>query len=330
MRPVFPATPTKALSLCLLLLAGVSATVGTGCQGPNPDPHLYAIGAFDPEDLGETPRQLYRIDPATGAATVIATDLQGEPGGLAGAPDGRLLAIDTDGFGPEANSQLLEIDRATGAFTPIGAPVPGGTFGFDIMADGRGFTIPLPSTGGVPQLHQVDLTTGAFTAIGPPDAIEEAFVSQLGLEAGGVVFINNLGSVGDTLYAAARYNGNRNLIAIDPDTGAATIIGEPNELGPLGAGVGLSGLDTTGDGHFDTLYGIRNYDADFNVIGEIGIFDLESGGFTVLGGNEGNVFSGLAAFPASPVGCRLWPFTRPAKELPFHDKGLLQWWLEKQ
>ena len=144
---------TRHSLLMVLVIAGLSPLFFTGCHHEIPDTYLYAIGAFDPEDLGETPRQLYRIDPTTGIATIIATELQGEPAGLAGTPDGRLLGIDTDAFGPDANSILLEIDLDTGAFTQIGTPVAGGTFGFDILADGRGFTIPLANAGGVPQLQ---------------------------------------------------------------------------------------------------------------------------------------------------------------------------------
>lgn len=113
----------KTHSCLTLFLVGVLGQTLSGCHCALPDSSLYAVGAFDPEDLGEAPRQLYRVDPATGIAKVIADNLQGEPAGLAGSPDGRLLALDTDGFDQDARSQLLEIDRTTGEFSPIGASV---------------------------------------------------------------------------------------------------------------------------------------------------------------------------------------------------------------
>ncbi len=239
---------------------------------------------------------------------------QGAWAGLASTPDGRLL-----GF---ASGQLAELHVPTQSVTPIGGPSNVNATGFDILEDGRGFIVPFDSEFDTQQLHQLDLTTGQATPLGSPKAVQEAIEAVLGQPMGNVYasgpFIIGLGSAGGTIYGADLVT--LSLIALSPNTGVASVVGSLGAIGsvqhPSGQGryfgfAGLTGVDTSGDGLFDTLYMCVNYydptpgvPGDTQAIGGIARVNLTDGTWTMVGENPGHIFYGLAAVP-EPAGMLL-------------------------
>ena len=257
---------------------------------------IYATGQLLTAS-GTRENRLYSIDPLTGVAVSDSPNLSIVPAGLAGTPDGRLL-----GF---SSGQLGTLAPGSGTFTPIGTSSTINSTGFDITADGRGFLVGLS---GVPQLYGVNVATGATSAVGTPGALGSGIDSAFGLTAGtSQPFIIGLGSVGSTLYGIDLETGLTNLVAIDPATGVARPIGTRNALGDFGGGrysgfSSLTGVDTTGDGQFDALYGGVNFDSlspnPQNRIGGVGRFDLTTGTFSLVGTNPGLIFFGMGSSPA--------------------------------
>lgn len=249
---------------------------------------------------GTRENRVYAINPATGAATPTSPPLSSDPLGLAGTPDGRLLGY--------SGGQLGQLDPGSGAFSAIGAPSNINSTGFDITADGRGFLVGLS---GVPQLYGVNIATGAAAPVGTPGALGAGIDAAFGLTPGtSQPFIIGLGSVGGTLYGVDLETGITNLVAIDPATGAARPIGARNALGGFGGGrysgfSALTGVDTTGSGRFDALYGNVNFDSlspnPQNRIGGVARFDLTTGTFSLAGTNPGLIFFGFGSSPAAPV-----------------------------
>jgi len=260
---------------------------------------IYASGQFLTAS-GTRENRIYAVNPATGAATPTSPLLPNDPPGLAGTPDGRLLGY--------SGGQLGQLDPGRGAFSPIGPPSNINSTGFDITADGRGFLVGLS---GVPQLYGVNIMTGAASAVGAPGALGAGIDAAFGLTPGtSKPFIIGLGSVGGTLYGVDLETGMTNLVAIDPTTGAARPIGARNALGDFGGGrysgfSALTGVDTTGSGRFDALYGSVNFDAlspnPQNRIGGVARFDLTTGTFSLAGANPGLIFFGFGSSPAAPV-----------------------------
>ncbi|MBX3747153.1 MAG: choice-of-anchor M domain-containing protein [Verrucomicrobiae bacterium] len=273
---------------------------------------LYAMGGYDPEDTGMVPHRIYELDPVTGKATPLTGSFGPEPAGLAATADGRILALNVEHHHhhgeepPPAESALVEIDPYTGFLTKL-ATVPVEAYGFDILPDGRAFTIPLASEGTFVQLHLVNLETGAAVPVGSASAINEAFAAAFGSEPASNTRATQLASVGDHLYAAVRHGTLANLVRMDPDTGAATVMGAANAVNTSGGGAyfgipGLSGRDSNGDGQFDELYGVLNYhdhDGDPEtypqVVGALIRFNLNDGTWSIVGTNPGLLFSGLAS-----------------------------------
>ncbi len=233
---------------------------------------------------------------------------QGAWAGLASTPDGRLL-----GF---ASAQLAQLDLATQTVTPIGGPSNVNATGFDVLStDGRGFVVPFDSNFETQQLHQLDLTTGQATPIGSPKAVQEAIEAVLGQPMGNVYnggpFIIGLGSVGNTIYGVDLVT--YSLIGLSPNDGSAFVVGALGAVGsvahPSGQGryfgfAGLTGVDQSNDGIFDTLYMVVNYydptpgvPGDTQAIGGIAQVNLSDGTWTMVGTNPGHIFYGLAAVP---------------------------------
>jgi DNA-binding beta-propeller fold protein YncE len=127
---------------------------------------LYGIQDFGPSF---NQRNLFRLDPNTGAATVIGSmDSQGDYSALAFNAAGTLFAIDTSG----PNSRLHIVDPNTGMIT--------GTTSMNVSLGGAaGLTFnPLTGTAfvadggaaGMNKLYTLDISTGLLTLIGPTGA----------------------------------------------------------------------------------------------------------------------------------------------------------------
>jgi sugar lactone lactonase YvrE len=95
--------------------------------GYGADGSLYVDTDYNPSGVkNKTSGTIWRLDPATGAVTVVATNL-GRPRGFAGLPDGRLMLADYQ------NARVRLLDPMTGAVSDLaGDPACPG------MADGQG------------------------------------------------------------------------------------------------------------------------------------------------------------------------------------------------
>lgn len=111
-------------------------------------------------DAPKNPVRLYRVDPVTGAATLVGDQGQ-EVTGLAGSVAGLF------GLGGDGRSNLVRVDPVTGATAPIGslgtvAPRDGG---LDFDADGVLWGIEDAGLRDPSRIFTVDLETGAATVV---------------------------------------------------------------------------------------------------------------------------------------------------------------------
>lgn len=178
-----------------------------------------------------------RIDPTTGAATVLGTPIPGESlTGVALLNDGRVVASTATFAGP---SRLIEIDPETGALiAEIGAFVANGNpiVLHDLTADPQtgslyGIAVGSSRGSGGPTdsnaLFEIDPTTGQGTFIGTPGGTLGGFLA--------IAFLN--GSIRAVPTEAPV------IYTIDPDTGAnvGSVTGSGD--GALGLAVLSSGDD---------------------------------------------------------------------------------------
>lgn len=168
-------------------------------------------------------RKLYTISPATGAAALVATirGAEGVINGLGYDPWARVL------YGVvQATGQLVSIDPATGVATALGVPAGGRIGGLEYDPRSRKL-FGIDDGGAESVLVVLSVAGGPATAIGP-----------LGR---GITDCNGLGVTDDgwlyTINAATR-----ELLRIDPATGAATTVGPTG--GVFGAGYGLAAVLT--------------------------------------------------------------------------------------
>ncbi len=241
---------------------------------------------------------IYRIDTDTGVATRVSAVADSfPPAALAGAPDGTLF-----GF---SGGQLGTMDIPSASFEAFGPDLGFIATGFDITSDGLGFLAPFNDDFDTQQLAQIDLATGTFALLGSESEIGDAIDDALGRALGtSSPFLIGLGSVGDTLYGVDIDSGS--LIGLDAQTGEAFVVGTPGilESSPLSGFAAMTGVDEDLDGVFDTLYGAVNFldddgdpDTPVQRLGGLARFDLTTGGFDLVGTNEGLIFFGFGANP---------------------------------
>jgi hypothetical protein len=177
--------------------------------------------AFAPNGqlYGTSPFDLYRIDTATAAPTLIGR-LEGSVGNtitsLVFAPDGTLYG---------ANNTLLTIDITTGVTTLLGNTGTSYNAGDLAFVDGQLYTASYAYfTGTSSDLFRVDVKTGAGTRIGSTEAGDEE-MSGLATDGNG------------TLYGIA----GTEVFTIDTSTGLATVLGSYDKQG-LGTVFGATAL----------------------------------------------------------------------------------------
>lgn len=286
---------TRALRLGAALLV---IAAGTAAQASTV---LYAVGqAFASGHGHDVGNFLWSIDITNGEATQIGPVSTGISG-LGMAPDGTLYG--------RSGLDLYTVDRSNATLDLIGSAPSGSATSLEIMPDGRGFVLPFNADFETNQLHTLDLTTGAQVPVGSAtsilDAIDLAFPNR-DMTYG--PFVISLGNVGDYLYGMDLETNT--LIEIDPDTGDAEAKGDFDAArmetadGYWSGFAGLTGADRDGDGINDTLYGIANYYYDYTTStssarGAIGVYDLETSAWTLVGENEDVIFYSLASGDAT-------------------------------
>lgn len=288
---------SRSLGACGLLLglscAGLSSAdaaviIASGRNLSNPN---YPTGAY-----------YYSIDTVTGTATPISGLLPAN--GAAGlAWSGNQLV------GTNAGTHGT-INPVTGVFTASGTTNGFNLSGYEVLG-GSGYSVPFLGTDR--RLHQIDFTTSTAIGIGIGNPIGMSMDVFYGNAAGtNTPSIASLGSVGGTLYGVNSGAGKYNLIALNPLTGNATIIGAPNAVATSGnAGArydgfsAMTGVDENGDGVYDSLYGNVNfYDPDGLTgsapdqnFGGVVRYNLTDGTWNLVGSNSGVIFLGFASVP---------------------------------
>ena len=260
--------------------------------------YLYASGQLliegEPGHDDVRENRIFKIDVLTGKATAVSPLFDGAtPAALAGRRKNgqpELLGI--------RSGRLGKVNISEGTFLPIGDPIGMNSTGFDILADGRGYIVPFVGSQ-TPQLFSIDLETAMATPIGSSTAIGDAIDAALGNNPGTTQpFVISLGSVGSTLYGVdLRTN---TLIALDPETGTASVVGQVGAVGSSQGGgysgcAALTGVDTNGDGAFDSLYGVVNFAPGGERLGGIARYDLNDGTWSLVGTNPGMIFFGMGS-----------------------------------
>ncbi|MGH9033426.1 MAG: DUF6923 family protein [Acidimicrobiia bacterium] len=214
---LYGATGQQAVSDLLVLdpatgaLADTVGPMGHGFSGLafNPvDGQLYGATTFDGT---ATARLLVRVDPATGAVTVIGPFGVDAIADLAFAPDGTLY-----GWVEPGSDDLATIDLATGAATIVGDSGLD-TFGGGLEYDAASDRLLLAGNGSNGELHALDPATGAATVVSTLDDPGGDAVSALAFGCDGTLFGVLLEQ--DTSDRLSR------LATIAPDSGAVTAVG---------------------------------------------------------------------------------------------------------
>jgi streptogramin lyase len=181
-------------------LAVVLAT-GTplGCKGPSGPSEARTSVIYATAEQGSV---LVRIDPATGAATVVGPLNVSGAFAMAKRSDNVLFTITDSGFTPNPNARAATVDRRTG-----GATVFGQEFGEYLRMMGLAFGRDGTLYGSSPitqALYRIDLPSGRPVKIGP---FGVNGVMDLAVDAGGGLWANTTTAV----------------YRVTPDTGAATL-----------------------------------------------------------------------------------------------------------
>ncbi len=208
-RPVFAGMAALTMHL--------SAT--TACAAPAKA--LYAVGPFYEEN------RVYRLDTATGEASLVGTSGQNMLAGLSANADGRLLATRAS---DHRELYLYEIDTATGLASPRSGNMPPAILyegAFAIDADtGHAYVTAMHD------LYQVNLANGDINRLGA--------LTFDGSPLGEFANIDGLEFRASQLYAIVSVGDpdlNNHLVTIDPETLAIA------DIGPTGLNLtGTAGL----------------------------------------------------------------------------------------
>ena len=201
----------------------------------------------DPDTMGGNESKVIRVDPATGARTMVSANTA-PPGGpdlanpwaVALEADGGIVVADGAAFGFQG--AVIRIDPVTGERTTVsanGAPAGGPNFGepgaVAVEADGN-ILVADDSLGG--RVIRVDPATGERTTVSannaPPGGPDFSNPFGLALEADGDILVTDYDAFG----------GGGGVIRVDPATGARTLVsangappGGPEFVNPFGVAV---------------------------------------------------------------------------------------------
>ncbi|HLQ39157.1 MAG TPA: hypothetical protein VK348_15210 [Planctomycetota bacterium] len=235
------------------------------------------LAAQAPTLIGLAPNvgtDIYRIETSPFSAAVVSTSPIAQLSGLDVQP-GTGVLFASGGFG--SNGDLFTLDPATGTTTrvgPTGFPaVPGLAFTPDGVLFGTAQVVAQVADG----LIRIDPSTGAATAVGP--------------FGGGIYSLDAIASDPQTgvLYGVSPFLNPADLVVIDANTGAATVLGQLTDANnnPAQRIVGLT-IDCAG-----RAYG--TYGSGFAVGGALLAIDLAARRFTVLGQVRGGAIPDIVA-----------------------------------
>jgi hypothetical protein len=178
---------------------GASGFTSVGAMARDSSGTVYAIA-----DSAPGASQLVRINPATGAGTAVSTIALGDIQGAAfDAADVLYVVVSAPTLVGGGGSDLWTVDVLSGAATYVGYTASRDALQGLAFGGGKLYAWDL----GYPGLTVVDTATAAATPVGPPTALSSNVTSL------------HFGTTG-TLYGAGK-----ELHALDPATGVATLIG---------------------------------------------------------------------------------------------------------
>ncbi len=228
----------------LSALVAVDRATGTGTVlGPTcvqglsalaiaPDGTIYAVESGPPTSPAS---RLYTLDAATGAATLVGTIGLSYLVGLSFDPAGTLYGVVAP-IPPLTARRIYAISTTTAAPTLV-ADLDENVAALAFAADGTPYVAYDPAGGGNDRLGTLDLATGDVTEIG---STGQAVLASLSFHADG------------TLYGGRGTNA-RNLLTVDPDSGAATVVGEVGPAFDAVSAFEAANLDRDGDGVRDAF-----------------------------------------------------------------------------
>ena len=256
-----PATRLSATSLAPTLIAWLLASTAL--------PTLALPIGYTAWDVGGNDK-LLRIDLATGAGTVIGSNLGfSDVDGLAFDAAGQLWAVDDN------TNRLLSINTSTGVATGVGSGFGSGfnDMGLAFGADGTLYMAAANTGGSVGSLYSVDTANGLATAIGT---------------FSGGLKVRSLGQYGGVLYGWSSVD---TLVSINTGTGAVSTIGAFG-FSPLV--VGHDGMDA--DPATGMLWSIAEVESRTYTLNPLtGAATLQAGSLSCNGGScSAGGFNGLA------------------------------------
>lgn len=204
-------------------------------------PDGYLIVETDDDDLGQhsfATGTLWRVNPATGAATVLARDI-GRPRGITVLPDGRIAVTD------QVHHVVELVDPTSGAVTVLAGmlDVPGHANGhgtaaqfaqpWDLIYDDGDLLVTDVDNGA---LRRVTLA-GDVTDVTPPGSLDQP--QGIAADASGAIYITEWGTHHDIV----KLTGSTLTLL------AGSTVGYADSDDPLAAQFyGVEGLDVTPDG----------------------------------------------------------------------------------
>jgi hypothetical protein len=217
-------------------LVGLSSpTPGSGLIGGTPSFNIDGLSLGPDGTLYAVAEDLYlflRIDPATGAATVVGPLNLAGPGVATTPRFDFSMALTGDGRAWLASGgagNLWQVDTATGATSLVGSfipPVPGGTVTITGLA-ARGNILYATGSQSDRNLYTVDTTSAALTLVGP-----------YGGNAGAVHQVSPAFDANGLLWAILNNNTYPSSLAlIDPASGAMTVLGTITGTQKTAAGI---------------------------------------------------------------------------------------------
>ena len=203
--------PCTTLTMaCLLTLAGYAGDRSVAAAATAPPGELFYM-TTQPDGNND---KLIRVDPATGAQSVLSQGGWDVPRDIAWAPDGKLLVVDQDA-GADRGGAIYRVDPSSGARTILSS---GGSFLNPVaIALASDNTIYVADQGAqffgiAPSILRVNPLTGAQQVVAQGSAFEEPW--GLAVEPGG------------TLLVSDQIAGIPRVSRVDPGSGNVQVLSE--------------------------------------------------------------------------------------------------------
>ena len=183
------------------------------------------------QTIGPGTPGVVRVDPDTGARTIVSNNSSPAggpsfvaPNGIAVEKDGSILVADYGAFAPGTGG-IIRVDPVTGARTTLsrnGAPLGGPQFGlpWDVAVADNGKIYVIDDSSGGGKVIEVDPVTGARTLVSrntsPAGGPSFDWPWGIAIEKDGAILVSDMTAFG----------GQPGIIRVDPNTGVRTTVSE--------------------------------------------------------------------------------------------------------